>query len=37
MGEAWQRFRRDRLAVGALGVVLLLVAVALGGALSGAL
>ena len=30
MGEAWQRFRRDRLALGALGVILLLVAVALG-------
>ena len=30
MAEAWQRFRRDRLALGALGVILLLVAVALG-------
>jgi peptide/nickel transport system permease protein len=29
MGEAWRRFRRDRLALGALGVVLLLTAVAL--------
>ena len=30
MGEAWRRFRRDRLALGALGVILLLVAVAVG-------
>jgi peptide/nickel transport system permease protein len=29
MGEAWRRFRRDHLALGALGVVLLLAAVAL--------
>jgi peptide/nickel transport system permease protein len=30
MGEAWVRFRRDRLALGALAVILLLVLVALG-------
>jgi peptide/nickel transport system permease protein len=30
MGEAWQRFRRDRLALGALGLILLLVTIALG-------
>jgi peptide/nickel transport system permease protein len=30
MGEAWQRFRRDRLALAALAVILLLVLIALG-------
>ena len=29
MSEAWQRFRRDRLALGALGVILLLVSLAI--------